>query len=723
MKPGAGYWREAGMAVLIGAVLLAAQLKILTYVTGEDPYTYTRLAIELIDQRFSPEAWRSVAGFIAPGYPALLAGAMMAFGPYAVAWVNMALLLVAFVLLYAVCRRWGFSPADAGIVVLAALAFTLRGGPLNAHFLLYAFRGAPQFLFMVWALYLVVTASPPSRWAGVRLGLATLVVLAGCTLRETTALVWPGLMAYVWYHPDWRSQRRLATFGLAVPLLAAVAAGLILLAWGPLDGNVQARAWLRRLSRDGVVLYLKRLAAYGQNLVRAGGWPAAALFIWGTWRSRRRPERLAVLLLPPALLAAFYAGFLVHPRYLLDSCLWVWAVAGMGAAFLAADVARIWSRAGRGVPAAVIGLLLAANALAISALPMWGPRVRRAQLRHFVAAIEELLGERREVLVPIQDRYLADALTVFARRQPRGFVSAADDILRTPPLLYLHPESRGHWKQPGGMGLAEAIERYADMTPIPAAAEPAHPVRLGPLRYTLFRVTPWTNAVVAEALSPKHAAGRLLWLDFRQSDPHAVREIRRLDRHGNVRQSWTLPPGNGLVPLSLANDVAWRAHARLVATSSSPMPRHLLARPLQRAGSGLFTLSTGRRDSAMDWVDAPARKAMAQDKWGATFTDEATFRIPRPVGGDSGSYLAHLVYQPRYTNFQPAVFRYREGERMLATFTNALDGREIVHAVPLGTAGGDAGPAIIRLQVEDAALATNHFRIVAIGAGMAAPDR
>ena len=711
---------DAGGWLLIGIVLLAAQLKILTYVTGEDSFTYSRLAGELIERHFSADAWGALSGFIAPGYPAMLAGAIVVFGPLAVAWVNFVLLLAAFGLLLALCRRWEIPNWGAAIGGLCVLVFTFRGGPLNAHFLLYAFRGAPQFLFMVGAMYLAVSASPDSRWAGSRLGLATGVLLLGAALRETTLLAWPGLAGYLLLHPDWRSRWGRALLWLAAPAILALGALLVLATLGAVDGNLQVQTWIRRLTRDGVGLYLERLMTYGQRLYYAGGCPAAALFIWGAWRCRA--ERLVIFLIPALLLMAFYAGFIVHPRYLLDSCLLAWAVAGIGAWHLVADLGRVVPRAIRKwLPAGAIVILLVWNGLAISALPMWGPRVLPADLKDFVAAIEEHGGGQTTVLADLPDRYLTDALMIYARRYPRYHVRVSEDALRAPPLLYLRPESRRYWKSAPGLELAESIERFADLTPVVDSAGQLRQVRLGPLRYTLYLATPWTNSIVEEALSPKHVAGQLLWLDFRRSDPEAVREIRRVDRNGNVRQSWTLGRGTGLVPFALTNDVAWRGKDRLVVTSSGPMPRGLLARPLQRAGGGLFTLAQGRRASALDWVADPVRKGEEEAKWGATFTDAAAFRIPRPVGGGTETYRVSFVLEPRFPEAKTAIFQYRAANQILAAFTNALDGRRMTHEVPLEQTE-DGQPAEIRLQVEGAAPGTNHFRVVFLGGRMERPE-
>lgn len=77
-------WGWGASLLGIGLVLLAAQLQILTYASGQDPFTYTRLALDLLQGGMSLAAFRSVADFIIPGWPMVLAGVIQLFGPYAV---------------------------------------------------------------------------------------------------------------------------------------------------------------------------------------------------------------------------------------------------------------------------------------------------------------------------------------------------------------------------------------------------------------------------------------------------------------------------------------------------------------------------------------------------------------------------------------------------------------------------------------------------------------
>ena len=159
-------------AALVAALLLAIHLRILTYVTGQDPFTYTRLAQNLLATQFSLGELLRMSRFIVPGYPILLAGVLFVAGPFAVAWFNLVLLVLFFLLLARLLRRWGFPAWAPLIVAWTALWLAVPGGSLNPHFLFYAFRGPAQFLLILAAYSLVDSATPQTRAGGVRLALA-----------------------------------------------------------------------------------------------------------------------------------------------------------------------------------------------------------------------------------------------------------------------------------------------------------------------------------------------------------------------------------------------------------------------------------------------------------------------------------------------------------------------------------------------------------------------
>lgn len=691
-------------------VILAAQIRVLTHVTGEDSLTYTRLGIELLESGFRLHAWRSVAGFIAPGYPFLLAVVMALFGPGAVPWVNGILLAGAFCLVLSLFRRWGMTRAEASLAVLTALWLLFAGYPINAHFLLYAFRGAPQFFFTAWAVHLVAGQASDGGFG--RAAAATLVLMLGATMRETTLFAWPGLVLYVAWHPQWRGSRWRGWIGLLLPGVIVVAVYLLLVFGGVIPHNTQIEAWGYFVAR-GFGPFLDRMAGYGRITLRDAGWIGGGLFVLGCWRNR--PERWAIWTVPAILLMLFYSGFMVHQRYFLESLMLLAVVSGMGAvALLSIGVRRAPARLRRPAPAMAVLVLLGLNGWAIARLPEWGPRVDMKNIREFVAAIETHGGGHPEVLADPQCRYVTDALIVHARRRPIYQLSSLDQLNRASPLLFVRSASRDHWRQHPGIDLAEALRRHADLIPVRDESGRRVKVRLGDLRYALYHATPWSETVVEEPLERAHESGGLLWLDFRQSDREAQRTIERLDAQGRVRQRWELKNGFGLVPLRTTYRARRRDGDRLRVTSSSPLPRRLLAQPVEIAGGGYFPIVGERRAAVMSWLAPPTVLGADQDVWGGVITDRAAFRIPLPLGTDGETYMVSFVTEPRWITDQTVVLRYAANDRMLGVFTNTLNRARMYHDLLLNPAEYDS-PVHIQAEFADGALNGNHLRLVYIG--------
>ena len=94
---GCSHWWVVPVAASV--LLLVAQIRIQTYVTGQDPMTYIRLARQILRGPSDPVALREALGFVAPGYPLTLAAVMGLFVVWAAYWVNLVFaLLFVFVL-------------------------------------------------------------------------------------------------------------------------------------------------------------------------------------------------------------------------------------------------------------------------------------------------------------------------------------------------------------------------------------------------------------------------------------------------------------------------------------------------------------------------------------------------------------------------------------------------------------------------------------------------
>ncbi len=715
---GGGGWRrrDVGAVLLLLCVLLAAHLRILDYVTGEDPLTYKRLAFELLDARFSWTAWAELARFIMPGFPAILAVVIAVAGPVAVPWVNVFFMGAAFTMLYALYKRWGLTSGAGLVAGLVAIVLILQAFPMNAHFIFYAFRGAVHFLFIVAAFFVVQRADPVKPGWGLWLTGATLVLLLGATIRETALLAWPGLLAWALLHPEWRGARIKALMWLLAPILVIV--GLVAVLWiaGRLDGNVQVRLWLGRAMADGITGYGHRILAYMHMIGTSLGWAGGALCVLALWFTRRRLHIPALWIVPGLLMAIFYAGYLIHFRYLLDTMLLLSVLAGLGAGATLDAVGAVRKKWVRPVVLwGSIATLIALNSVVIHSLPKWGPRVRLSHVRAFSSTIEELVGPNGHVFAHPYDRYLADVLLVFTQTQPLFEPEQALAASKSDPVLYVHPETRTYWRDHPFVDFTKDFLRYADLVPVEVEGRTEEQVRLATIRYSLYWIVPWADRVQEEDLKQHYVQGNLMWLDFRQSDPDARRHVRRLDGDGELVQEWTLEEGNGLIPFHVESPVRRDEPHRLVVESTSPLPRQMLTAPRALAGGGYFPVEGFRRLSVLDWIRPPARVLDRDSRWGGVFRKRAEVELPTPVGWTNGSYMVSFTLLPRWFEDRELVTRYAlDGEKWMS-FTNHLGMGHMYHDLVLEEPVG-AQILPISIQTDLMASDTNHIAFVYIGA-------
>ena len=708
--------------LLLGGLLAAIQWQVLTYVTGEDPFTYARLAVQLLDARFSLAALREVASFIIPGFPILLAGVMALFGIYAVAWVNTVLMFLSGLLVLRILKRWGYR--DSTLVLMIGLWMVLLFRQVNLHpyFLFYAFRGPAQFFFILLAYDLITATRPDRSQAPVRLIAATLSILLGTFVRETTLLAWPALLVAMLLEPAWKGHRRRGLFWLALPLLLSLPMALGWLLRSGVDWNSQAAMWLRFVTEGGHEAFVYRLRAYGVILfAEEWRWLGTLGFGLGVWHERRRPERLLLWLIPALLWVVFYSGFRVHRRFLLDSIYLLSVLAALGwAQTITLALARVPTRWRVHSTWAVVFVLIGMVAAMIREIPMWGPRVTVPQLQAFTAAIQAHDGGHTRVLVDAQCRHATEALMLYAEREPVYRFRDIQQVVGRPPALFLHTDTRTHWRSHPGIDLAEQLRRGADTVPVTAADGTIKGVHLGDIHYRLYTIHAWSQQGIEEGVSAEDVINQLLWLDFRVSDPEAQRQVELQAVSGETLQSWTITAGTGLIPLVVHDQAAWPEPPwRLVARSSSVLPQAVLARPRLLVGIGAFPLYGERRLSTLDWVGESGVQGRPEDRWGSTFANRVTFQLSRPRGLLSNQQYSPLwVFEPRQRQDQEVIFHYQVDGRPLATYTHSLLEHRIWHSFPAPTGDPDE-PVEVELTVEGIDPEVNHFRIVYIGHAVA----
>ena len=326
-------------------------------------------------------------------------------------------------------RKWGLGPAGGLLLAGALLWLVWSGESLYAHFLLYAFRGAPQFFCLVWAFVLLEGADPARRSGGARLGLAMGVLLAGALIRETVLLALPGMLAWVLLAPAWKNRRWQGAACLLAPLAVLAAGVLVYVLASGWKGNAQFQSWWMFLTQMDAAAYGGRLMTYFRLIAAAAGWPGWMLFALGMWFLCRQPARL-LLWIPPALfLAAFYAVFMVHQRYVLDCYLLLAVVAAAGLAFAIEAASR---RAGLRFRPWILGggvaLVLGLNLWAIRQLSVWGSKITKAEVENFIQTTQLHVPDPSQLWTDIHSRHLVEVVWVHLNNHPLPQLESATAI-------------------------------------------------------------------------------------------------------------------------------------------------------------------------------------------------------------------------------------------------------------------------------------------------------
>jgi hypothetical protein len=224
-------------------------------------------------------------------------------------------------------------------------------------------------------------------------------------------------------------------------------------------------------------------------------------------------------------------------------------------------------------------------------------------------------------------------------------------------------------------------------------------------------INSWSSFEITEPLTDEMVAAGLLWLDFRTSDPHAVRKVTLRDGKKNVRHAWTVSQDNGLIPLAVPPSALSGNGHTITVTSPALLPAHLISVPLRdNQGDPCFPFTEQRLLSSMDWLIPPTYKSPTH-KWGGVFGTNACFRLPLPVGMTGGVYTVSFVFSPRFPDDEEVLFRYRSGSRILAAFTNRLSQPQLHHDIQAAAPFDSVTSWPVVLETETKEGFSNHFRL------------
>lgn len=491
-------------------------LRMGTWVTGEDPFIYLKLARRLLESGFSREAVAELAAFIAPIYPLWITLVLGVAGPAAVYVLN----LVTWILLVALAGRWvaqQMKPNERIFEVWmgAVFALVLLGGyGLNVHFLLLPFRETTALLVVVLALLMWDRAVRASSYGcGLATGLLTILAMG---IREPVALALVGPVLFdLWRIFRYRSSARPLLGVVTLPLLVLILLTSLYLidVWQP---NFQIKLWWSSLTAGAAgSRYINRLVETAHWIPGELGWFGIISAVWAFWRQRRHPHIFWSYFFPSLLFLAFHAGYTPHRRYFLMTLFFLIPAVGYGSYDAFGTLAgRFIGRSGRKRAAWALAWSALMAVLLWTAVHVqpWGSRVSRDDVRQMARALSVVSD--KQIAVDPRCRRLVDALVTYADMQPVNF---ADDAFRKTrwsivPLndAALYPPDR-----PLQQVLWPNLLRYYGRADRSDASTLRFP--LGQARFQVKGWTPWDHRVIECEVDLKEGWG-VLWLDLGAGD-------------------------------------------------------------------------------------------------------------------------------------------------------------------------------------------------------------
>lgn len=696
------YGGGLGAMLAASAVVFVLHLRILTYVTAQDPFIYIRLARRLADASFNPAEILGVFQWMMPGYPLLLAASLRAGGPFAPYWVNLPFTVGLFVMLLLLARRLYADGLPLAVMTLSGVWLILAGHGLNPHFLLYPFRESPMLFFCLLGSLLALASR--EKGGSAELFAAGLSFLLAGSMREPALFCAP-FAAWAIARSAGRGRRARALGRFFLPFLPA---GLLWIGMSLAKGSwgtAQMSFWTYGLPAGGPLVklqhawnsFLLMLGALG----RAAGWVGCGLMALGLVDAvRRRREVLLCFGLPGLALLLFYGCRDAHPRYVLEALVLLSPLALGGVHVLwtmaAALVERILPRRGE-IALAVAGLLLVAIPLftTVRRAEPWGIRVSRADIRRFREQVRPYEGTNTLVFLDTRCRYLADAFASYTRvrtADPLGAERVRGEGVR---LSYADPAGREAYVATGreyqGVPPETVLRHYFDVEP----AGEADRVQLGPQVYKMKEVRPWTATRALFPLPANPSAPLLAWLDF-QAATQAVKTVALLDDRRNVLRSWSLGPEVQLQPLCLDSG---EAAAFVSVESERPFPARLI-RGIDEAGRPrVHDLTRLRALSLASWFKPPFLTVGPRHKYGVVFPGAGGLDIPNLAGAEDRGLTIQLVFQPGRRTRAALRLIYKEGDRELGRGLADLSRREIRHRLHLPSRPG-GGPRRVEITAD-----------------------
>ena len=647
----------AGLVVAMLVGLWAwTWIRVETYVTGEDPYTFLYWGRLMTGQGMPDSSADPSAGTVwtrvAPVWPLALGlarGLGGVFAPFALAplcvvvWSGLV-----------VWMAWSIGGGDRkagggraaiwggalGLVVLLWFPIGTEGH-LDMAYRLYPFRESAGLCLAAAGLFLAYHA---------RRGLDGLVagacLLLAIGVRETFGACWLGALGWAM-----ATGRPRVALGVAAPVVVAGVGVLTTL------GVNRQVAWMLdhlRGGMEGGPGLLATLEGLAAETLRTMGPCGGALAVVGVWRHRRAPAVWWLFVLPALLTVAAFAPVGMHRRYVLTLVGLLAVPVALGGMVAAGALTR--SRTGRHAGLAVCGLLLVVAAARISSERPWGRRVTRHDIRTFRDAVERVTAPGDLLITEPAARRLQDATAVYLNLPLTLSVDAVGESLEAGGRAwYMRPGSgmtlhSATWQaQPARM--ERALQHRFDLGGRPVA------LSLGAGRFDMVPVVPRVAREVGQTLRSRPGVRTAIWLDLGRGslDPAAV-EVE----DAATGSMWTtrVERAQGVVCVVIPSEAWPGGAATLTVRSDSGLPANP-AFAIHPATSAVTLRLDHNRRVALDGLFGAGR---------LSWSNSTVLRMP-PVYGDAADWACVITLEPRPAPSVPTRLRALRGGEELAAVT------------------------------------------------------
>jgi len=627
--------------LLCMAAVCVAHVNTLTYVSGQDPFMYLRLANRMAVADSADEVIQQLtqAPFL-PAYPAILALSIKAFGPFAPFWVNVLLFLcmipiLAFLLRYLLQDIW------AGILALLAVLWVVFNGyPLNAHFLLYPFRGLPAMFFMITGLALFYSGADQDRRRFWLLAGSGCCFIFAILMREPSVFAMVGPLGWLLFgYKGTPKEKFRRGWWFAIPWMVGLLGWLCL---GLVSGRLvspQFSSWSRIIFSLGPTHLIRQFGGNAQTMLgffpAEFGWIALVLLILGIWKERRNTRLLSAFLVPTLLFFLFYAVYESHRRYFLNALIFSAVFVGPGIMLVVDGIRKMVPRVLRiWLPVLPVAILAVWLGVSVAGLTPWGPDVSIEQARQVRETLNDVSRPGDYIFIDPRCRYMVDAvvsLTDLKVAHPRAvqrLLNEKHHCLFADPLneaCYYKGDSLRKYTGVSGVPL---LKHFAELRPYKTKEGNVRIIEIGKARFGVYNVSPWTTRRTLSELSCPSGSNRVLWLDFGNLEAACLRKIRLLDSTFKVSYVWDDITTGGIHAFLLPESATDSPIAHVEVMSDCTIPSGVVLGCISDGEFMEWPLGVQRSVSVQSWFREPFIYTDTDSKYAAVFNKGGAVHLP-----------------------------------------------------------------------------------------------